>query len=197
MERNNYSTVIWKIISDNSNYCVKGPFFNQSFGWYLPSFLLSRFSCAHLQSDDQDAGHLGGLLHVEELRLLSPGWPDTTWGETGVVLVSCKRRSHMRDLAWLIVSLLFFFLLRKQDEFSKINFIFMYFCAFADLYQRIQWAQQLEVHLHVEHQSWRAGYQLGYSRCGHPVRLRLEPSSRPSGHGWYCEVLNCPFLIQC
>lgn len=47
--------------------------------------LLSRFSCVNLQSDDQGAGHLGGLLHVEELRLLSPGRPDATRGETGEV----------------------------------------------------------------------------------------------------------------
>lgn len=45
--------------------------------------LFCRFTCAHLQSDDQDAGHLGGLLHVEELWLLSPGWANSTRGETG------------------------------------------------------------------------------------------------------------------
>lgn len=53
--------------------------------------LLSRLSCVNLQSDDQSAGHLGGLLHVEELRLLSSGWPDTTRGETGELFMSNKR----------------------------------------------------------------------------------------------------------
>lgn len=45
--------------------------------------LLSRISCFNLQSDDQGAGHLGGLLHVEELWLLSSGRSDATRGETG------------------------------------------------------------------------------------------------------------------
>lgn len=53
----------------------------------------------------------------------------------------------------------------------------------ADLDQRVQRAQQLKVHLHVEHQGRRSGYQLGHGRRRHPVRLRLEPSGRPSGHG--------------
>lgn len=54
---------------------------------------------------------------------------------------------------------------------------------FADLDQRVQRAQQLKVHLHVEHQGRRSGYQLGHGRRRHPVRLGLEPSGRPSGHG--------------
>lgn len=49
-------------------------------GYVLGSF---RVPCAHLQSDDQGAGHLGGLLHVEELRVLSPGRSDATRRETG------------------------------------------------------------------------------------------------------------------
>lgn len=148
-------------------------FFFLSVLWLmLPSFLLSRISCAHFQSDDQGAGHLGGLLYVEELRLLSPGWPDSTRGETGKVLMSCKRRFKF---IWLVSFSQKTIRWVQQDKFS--------FCVFADIDQRIQWAQQLQVHLHAEHQSWRAGYQLGYSWCGHPVWLGLEPSSRPAGNG--------------
>lgn len=62
--------------------------------------LLSRFSCVNLQSDDQGAGHLGGLLHVEELRLLSSGRPDATRGETGELFMSNKR------LGLILVSLI-------------------------------------------------------------------------------------------
>lgn len=50
---------------------------------FTDATLSSRLPGADLQSDDQGAGHLGGLLHVEELRLLSPGRPDATRGETG------------------------------------------------------------------------------------------------------------------
>lgn len=91
--------------------------------------VLSRFSSTHLQSDDQDAGHLGGLLHVEELRLLSPGWPDATRGETGAALVPRKRRSHRRDLAQL-----FDFLFSSQETGNA----YMCFRVLADLDQCIQ-----------------------------------------------------------
>lgn len=62
--------------------------------------LLSRFPCAHFQSDDQGAGHLGGLLHVEELRLLSPGWPNATWRETGKMPLYQNVHSDILRFVW-------------------------------------------------------------------------------------------------
>ena len=46
-------------------------------------FHCSRLSCVDLQPDDPYAGHLRGLLRLEELWILPPGRTDTTWGETG------------------------------------------------------------------------------------------------------------------
>lgn len=52
-------------------------------------------------------------------------------------------------------------------------------------HQCLQWAQQLKVSVHVEHQSGRSRDQSGHRWCRHHLRLWLESSSGSSGYGQY------------
>lgn len=141
--------------------------------------VLDRFSSPDLQSDDQNVGHIGGLLSLEGLWLLPIGRTDTPWGQNceGTLIL------HVGNT-----------LLAVQSLFKKIN----YFSS-PEIHQWIQHAKQQEIHFHVEYKIGGSRNQFGHGRHCDYLRLGLEPPSGSTGYGtWGNDLLNKkhPYNIQ-